>query len=204
MQYCIDCHFLAGMNISTNTKEITEDVRVHIRNKNDGSNEYHKKFYQNGHLCCFFNVWDRQQKILPQEKLDILDISNQKTIEYLKKEINQTPRENYCFFWKYRPGMSFEAAKVLQKRESNNREASIDRKHTKTSLRMAMVAIIVTAILGVANTIIGVFNCRKHDNHISFIKQVKQTKERQIKFFGLLKHYKPIIGRVVFGFRKWE
>jgi hypothetical protein len=162
------------MNISTNTKEITEDVRVHIRNKNDGSNEYHKKFYQNGHLCCFFNVWDRQRKILPQEKLDI---SNQKTIEYLKKEINQTPRENYCFFWKYRPGMSFEAAQVLQKRESDNREASKDRKYTEKSLRMAMVAIIVTAILGVANTIIGVFNCRKHENHISFIK-VKQKKDK--------------------------
>ena len=170
------CHFLSLNKEQTYHSELSENVREEIRN-----GKILNLYPPNGGLCCYLKVWDASQMSRNEyaKKKLAAQGENQIFIQILKEQINQTARDNFCFFWKDRPGMSFEAAQVLQKRESDNREASIDRKDTKTSLRMAMVAIIVTAILGVANTIIGVFNCRKHDNHISFIKQVKQTNKQK-------------------------
>lgn len=55
---------------------------------------------------------------------------------------------NDCFFWPYRPHMGLEAAKTLEKREYDAREAARDRRETIRGLRLATFGLIITAVVG--------------------------------------------------------
>ena len=58
-------------------------------------------------------------------------------------------REDNCFFVEYREGMSFEAAEDLQKLQYNNRHLEKGYTYTQTSLRIAVIGIVFTAVFSI-------------------------------------------------------
>ena len=82
-------------------------------------------------LSCHCGVWDSD-----------LD---PKLINNLQQILDQE-RGNTCFFRPYQEEMSFEAAKILQERESENRQLKKSHRHTQIGLYIAAGAFVVTAL----------------------------------------------------------
>ena len=129
-QSCVDCHFLMKQS-NPHKFGATDRDREAIKNQ-DYSPFTHMS------LGCYFGVWDEGYNFATERRHEV---------------IVETNRKNYCFFWKYRPGMLFPAAEVLQKREADNQEAARDRKLTLIGLFIAAVALVVNALLEVARII---------------------------------------------------
>ena len=91
-------------------------------------------------LGCHFGVWD--EGLTPSSR------ENRQAI------LLDTDRRDFCFFWPYQPGMMFPAAKILQKREAENRDAARDRKYTIIGLWIAVVALVVSTLLELVNLIL--------------------------------------------------
>jgi len=98
-QSCITCHFLA---ISSNFHkfEVAQPTRDQIQ-RQDYSNLTNWVS-----LECYCGIWSEGHNLGIDRRHEI---------------IVETDREGTCFFWQYRPGMLFPAAKELQAREANVR-----------------------------------------------------------------------------------
>jgi hypothetical protein len=130
---CIDCHFFKK-DFEQRPWEINSLQREAI---SSGETDLSGDFSYG----CYFMVWDAGYCCG-------LDVSE------LFKDIVAKER-NDCFFWPYRPGMLFPAAKELQKREVETHEASRDRGLTTIGLWIAAIAIVVTALISGADKIAG-------------------------------------------------
>ena len=84
---------------------------------------------------CAYGVWDQGYNF---------DMSK------IQDELVEKDRKNFCFFWKYRPGMFLPAAKILQEREAQARDSSKDRKLTIWGLWIAATALGVNVYLQLA------------------------------------------------------
>jgi len=123
-QYCVDCHFLVKENRQhggiPNVFTLTDQERAKAR-ADDFS------WVGDWTLACHLGVWDEGYRFGSQSRGRIL---------------TQTERRGFCFFWKYRPGMLLPAAKILQEREAQYREARRDRLLTICGLWIAVAALI--------------------------------------------------------------
>jgi hypothetical protein len=121
---CINCHFFVKYSNSPSGKHIiNKDERKKIR-----EGEVSRDFG----LCCDFGVWDEGFNF---DKTKIQEI-------LLKKD-----RQDFCFYWAYRPNMLTPAAKILQERETINRETSRERRLTILGLWIAALALVVDVFL---------------------------------------------------------
>jgi len=135
-QSCLECHFLTKeLYVEKVNKPYRSNLKVVEREKIRKHDFLWVREAES--LCCHFGVWDEGVKRLKDEE------------RY--KEIVETNREKYCFFWKYRPGMLFKAAEVLQRRDEERREASRDRKLTIWGLWIAATGLFISAILQIIN-----------------------------------------------------
>ena len=124
---CVNCHFFVK-NLRDNNRELTFDVSA---NERDLCRKNNFSWQKEESLACHLSVWDEGYR-LNQSKYDL---------------IVQQNRSNYCFFWKYRPGMLQPAAETLQKREMEIREASKDRRLTIIGLWIAALALLISVVL---------------------------------------------------------
>ena len=127
---CKNCHFLMGYNLITRrNEELKSAFRKELIK---GNAESISNIY--GDIGCYFGVW-----------IDILDSL---LVDY-PKILGRQDRKDFCFFWPYHPGMEFSAAKILQKREAENKAAAHDRRLTIVGLFIAVGALIVNTIIGI-------------------------------------------------------
>lgn len=126
-QVCINCHFFVKYFNSSNGNRIANvssgDDRDKIR-KGEPNRDFG--------LCCDFGVWDEG-----------FNFDKKKIQEILLK----TDRQDFCFYWAYRPGMLTPAAKILQERDAKNRETSRERKLAIVGLWIAASALIANVLL---------------------------------------------------------
>lgn len=125
-QVCINCHFFVkySNNLSGNrTINMGNDERNKIRN-----GELSRDFG----LRCDFGVWDEGFNF---EKTKVQEI------------LLKTDRQDFCFYWKYRPNMLIPAAKILQERESVNRETLRERRLTIFGIWIAALALLLDVVL---------------------------------------------------------
>ncbi len=131
-QTCVNCHFFVkearALRSGPATLEITEEER---KNARAGDYSWHKEHYA---IACNFGVWDEGHNFDRSRKHEIL---------------TQTDRCGFCFFWKHRPSMLLPAAKILQQREAEAREAKGDRRRTIYGLWIAAIALLVNVLVNV-------------------------------------------------------
>lgn len=135
---CINCHFFCrgGESIRDDNFLIEEKGRRALKEKNyeDDIREVHR------HLACYFKVWDeRVDNKLKNERITI---------------VSEIDRKDRCFYKEYTPGMAFDAAEILQRREADYKEAERDRKITRRALWTAIIALIINTIISILNIII--------------------------------------------------
>jgi len=133
-QCCADCHFFGKEARSLNTPQpvtlaVSPEERA-LAKKNDFT---WVKDYAT--LLCHFGVWDEGFNFDKAKRFEILV---------------ETDRRGFCFFWHFRPGMLNPAAKILQEREAQNREASKERWLTIVGLWIAALALVFNIGLKIA------------------------------------------------------
>jgi hypothetical protein len=125
---CVNCHFLVVAD--PNGYVVGNDRRARIRKR-----DY--LWLDSGFLACDFGVWHE-------------GMGQPTDSDHRHTTIVTTNRKDFCFFWKYHPGMQSPAAKELQKREADNREASRDRRLTVIGLWVATIALVVDTLMQVS------------------------------------------------------
>jgi len=135
-QVCVDCHFFQRDMPADKPLRflVTDDQREWSRTGNFN-------WYPNCNIGCHLGVWDTGVG-LPGE---------------IDEVVLRTERTATCFFWPFTPGMQFPAAKILQKRAADQKEAATDRRHTIRGLRIAAWGLGVTALFSLFNFIMGLF-----------------------------------------------
>jgi len=134
-QTCADCHFFVKQCRSPpDLTLLVSDVSKEERHKAKVNDFSWVQAYNR--LACHFGVWDEGFKFDPQNRNLV---------------IAQTERHDFCFFWQYKVGMLIPAAVELQKRESETRELSRDRRLTLCGLWIAAIALVVNVLLTIAN-----------------------------------------------------
>lgn len=130
-QTCSDCHFFIKEARDVPTPQpVVLDVSAEERALAKTGNfswamEYHA-------LACHFGVWDEGYNF---------DRSSR------RKVIAETDRRDFCFFWRHRPGMLIPAARILQERNAQDRDAAKDRHLTIFGLWIAAAALVVNAAI---------------------------------------------------------
>lgn len=155
---CINCQFLSRTLDNTSggngQKRILNDKeRYNISDSFNENERTNKQFSFLGPTCrlfCHFGVWD-----MHSNQFEIYDIDRHLL----------TPRNDYCFFWEYNPLMSVNAAEILQKRQADNKEASLDRKRAIRGLWIAGIGLIISSLIGTGNLIISYLNYSKSNLH---------------------------------------
>jgi hypothetical protein len=133
---CSNCHFLK-LNGELKGIVLNDERRAKIREGNfDIVNFYGKE--EPLFFMCHRGVWD--EGFNGRQGFDRSNDSRQKII-------NEDSRENFCFFWKYRPGMFFDSAVELQKRDYKLKYARKDRTLTILGLWIAALALIANIII---------------------------------------------------------
>lgn len=125
---CIRCHFLER-SIERSPFGVVDEQRTAILN-----DDY--SWLHDSPLSCYMGVWD--EGYTPELR------------QMRRKTIVETPRKDFCFYFEHRPGMLFPAAKTLQEREAQLREAARDRRHTIIGLWIAATALIVSVLVNLA------------------------------------------------------
>jgi hypothetical protein len=135
---CLSCHFLAGTVIyavplrsmphdSIRAVEVSEQDRVRIRES--------ERTPVNDLLKCWRGVWSHDEDS-PDGIRPIL--------------VEQ--RTGHCFFYPYKPSMTFEAAATLQERKNQESQAERDRKLVRWSIFWGIVGALVGALMGAVFT----------------------------------------------------
>lgn len=121
---CRNCHFLAKAHRAENG-----EVHIFAWNENDRKTGSVKELYSPN---CYHGVWDAGiDPSLSDRFNDLLDEN----------------RRNFCFFIETHPGMSFQAAKVLQERRAENAQLKRSNLYTQIGLWIAALALIANALI---------------------------------------------------------
>jgi len=137
---CANCHFLKlytrmRQNGQTDIRAIKSKDRDSIRKGNFDEVTWKEYLFE-----CHRGVWC--EGFNGSEGLN-------RSKESRQKEINDTPRENFCYFWEYRAGMFFDAAVELQKRDYELEYAAKDRRLTIWGLFIAAIALLANVIFNI-------------------------------------------------------
>ncbi|MEW5871520.1 MAG: hypothetical protein AB1894_19760 [Chloroflexota bacterium] len=127
---CINCHFLSvthQFQDSTASSSATGQQRKAIRQHDFSAMSF-------GSLGCHFSVWNESSNLDPDQRYENI--------------VNRNRKDN-CFFWEHKPEMLIPAAEELQRRETEQRAASKDR-------RLAILGLFIAAIALAADVIIKV------------------------------------------------
>jgi hypothetical protein len=134
MKYlCRNCNFLAkeyhepntGRNLSFSLSQSDREKAV------SGQFGFIEEVFS---LNCRMGVWDEGAGADKDHRL---------------QRVNITDRKDKCFFFPYDPGMLFDAAKELQRRDQENRQLKRTNWHTLIGLWIAALALLLNAALGI-------------------------------------------------------
>jgi hypothetical protein len=103
-QNCVNCHFLQKWAYGKGGEE--QKVIVEGMERQNVATHTFWARGGGGDLECYFGVWDGGSDFARQ-------------VGY--KEVVQTDRRDFCFFWPYRPNMGVKAAEILQERAARQR-----------------------------------------------------------------------------------
>ena len=126
---CRNCHFLAKdypeeNTVRTSSLSLTQQERDKAEQKPEELVPAHYS------LNCHMGVWD--EGVGGKLERDVL--------------INLTPRTS-CFFFPYHPAMLYDAAKELQKRQSENEQLKKSNCYTRIALWVAAGALALDALI---------------------------------------------------------
>ena len=130
---CLKCHFMERhfpqQSAGWLTLSVTEEERAQLQ---AGSLPPQVFSSVECALACYRGVWDHANlgKDVPSGLRSLL-----------AQERGET-----CFFYPYTPGMFFPAARVLERRNADRREAEKDRKLTRNAFRVALIALIASIL----------------------------------------------------------
>jgi hypothetical protein len=130
---CVDCHFFL-QEARALPNRIALDVEA--SNREAARNGDYTWVAEYSTLACTFGVWDEGHNFRRADR---------------HRVIVETDRRNFCFWWKYRPGMLIPAAKILQEREAKDRDSSRDRRLTLWGLWIAAIALLANVWLTIAD-----------------------------------------------------
>lgn len=85
-------------------------------------------------LQCHFKVWSEGATSKDFDRFETIAKKN---------------RKGACFFFPYHPDMLLPAAEILQKRQAESNDASIDRRLTIWGLWIAAIALVSSTIVGI-------------------------------------------------------
>lgn len=108
-------------SIQSNKFDVAWDQRDSIRNDD------YSFIDSQSILACYLGVWNEGYTAKKNQR---------------RKTIIETNRKDFCFFWRYRPGMLFPAAQLLQEKEIINQGAAKDRHYTIIGLWIAATALV--------------------------------------------------------------
>lgn len=124
-QCCADCHFFVEEQPTPSGEPFT--LAISDAERVEAKQDDFSWMSSPAKLACSFGVWDEGFESPRRDR---------------HKTIALTNRRNFCFWWRYRPGMMIPAAKILQERQAKDREASRDRKLTRWGLWIAALALV--------------------------------------------------------------
>lgn len=146
-QVCAECHFLQLICTSPgNLEKISRDLRNEQRDKIRKGNFKEVTWEGKCLFECYRKIWSEEME--GYRSPDGYNSINEK----LQFEINEKPRKEFCFFWKYRPGMCYDAAKELQKRDYELNFARTDRRHAIIGLWIAAFALIANIVITIISS----------------------------------------------------
>jgi len=118
---CVNCHFLQKWAYGKGG----EEQKVIVEGMERQNVARHTFWARGGgaDLECYFGVWDGGSDFARE-------------VGY--KEVVQTDRRDFCFFWPYRPNMGVRAAEVLQERSARQQHA--DRLRFQNTVALYVVA----------------------------------------------------------------
>ncbi len=115
---CVDCHFLTELEFHSVPDDLTvgppfvngfeiiyEELHPYKREQAKKKDYSQFKSLTRGPLRCYLECWE-ERGLRPDQKLD----------EVRHERIVETDRNDCCFFFEYKPTMSFEAAERMQER----------------------------------------------------------------------------------------
>jgi len=137
---CLNCHFLKRWMRERDGREINMEVSFQERQLLAEGKEWNTHPNVPWSLACHQNVWDAAN-FREDSCKDI-------------KVITTKDRGESCFFYPYIPGLFFPAARELERRVADRREAEKDRALTRRAFYVALCALIVSILATIANIII--------------------------------------------------
>ena len=127
---CRNCHFLANEYVYQTVDDNHEMVHRRILESWTQNDRAAKMPSLDGMVFCHHGVWKSHiSSVRPKD---------------LKHTLDQN-RYDKCFYWPYQKGMSLEAAAVLQKRESENRQLKMSHRYTQIGLWISAAATFIAA-----------------------------------------------------------
>lgn len=134
-EICRNCHFLAKEYLEENTGRtlsfsLTQLERDKAKQEPD---DVVKESYS---LSCYMRVWDEGVVGAKQERNAL---------------VNLTPRKS-CFFFPHYPAMLYDAAKELQKRQSENEQLKKSNSYTRAALWIAATALFLDIFMQFFNS----------------------------------------------------
>jgi hypothetical protein len=143
-EICVNCHFLAGRTlraVGVPPNCLTEEERAPLR-----TGDYSIVKSGTVLLNCHLGVWSLAAAAGQNDVVGYLT-------PQIRKEIFDTDRRGFCFYLPHHPGMGLAAAERIEKRQTEAKESSEDRKLTQQSLRIAVIALLIQSLLSAASMV---------------------------------------------------
>lgn len=134
-QTCAECHFLMTM-MEGRRCEVPQGNREKLLRNDWSWAEHHL-------LRCYMDVWCEDPGQDERKRKEII--------------VEENRPQDFCFFWRFRPGLHFPAAEMLQKREWELRQTKRSRWVTSISVMIAAASLAFNVLLGVTNFVLTLF-----------------------------------------------
>jgi hypothetical protein len=136
---CCNCHFLVRREHVPGSLGEAETVSQDHRRRIADNENPTDVLGRDGDcsLWCYCKVWADDSSFVDQER-------------HLKKVV-QMDRHEACFFYPYTPGLLLNPARRLENRAAARREAEKDRRHTRTTIAIALWALIFSITISLAS-----------------------------------------------------
>lgn len=136
-QTCLGCHFLAK---EARSLQSPQPVSLHVsaeerRRASQGDFSWAGEPWA---LTCSYGVWDEGYESPKDQRFDT---------------IAKTNRRHFCFYFDYRPGMFFPAAKLLQERQAQAKAAAREHRLVIYGLWIAAASILASLVVQVSQTL---------------------------------------------------
>jgi hypothetical protein len=135
---CVNCHFFAVQEKPSNSFDTLDSENRETACT--GNFRWARDFI---HHRCYKGVWDEE-----------IGQHNSPSDQRRKQRYVERDREGECFFFEHREGMSLEAADELQKREADRERFWERNKWVRRGAVAAVVAVILDALLGIADFVL--------------------------------------------------